>query len=188
MPWTPRSFSSMSHSAALSPIHQLRKNTQWLELSLLKISRKYPMQYITWMNNYFMANTLKVAVRALENDHFWVHKNMHFPKDQIITSALQLPLQFYTCKATSQKFASSTNKARFALTGAGEKFVHRKGARLLKNTLKCCNLNSPSFPGAAMPFTAQLFIFLGEGQSVSTPVATTSFISSNKVPNCYFKS
>lgn len=128
----------MSHSAALPSIHQLRKNTQWLELSLFVISRKNPMQYITWMNFYFMANTLKVAVKALENGHFWVHKNMHFPKDWTITSALQLPLQFYTCKATSQKFAAPTNNSRFALMGAGEMFIHKKRGCLLKITLKCC--------------------------------------------------
>lgn len=186
MTWTPWSFSSMSHSrsAMLPAIHQLRKNTQWLEYFLFIISRKYPMQYITWMNIYIMGNTLKV-----ENGHFWVHKNMHFPKDWTLSSALQLPLQFYTCRATCQKSAisSSTNKSSFALIGAGEMFILKKWGCLLKNTLKCCNLNSPRFPGAAMSFTAQLFVFLREQRVIPTPVIITSYASSNEVPNCYYK-
>ena len=46
-PGLPGPSLAKSHSAALPPVCQLKKNTQGLELSFLIIPRKYLMQYIT---------------------------------------------------------------------------------------------------------------------------------------------
>lgn len=111
-----------------------------------------------------------------------------FPKDCTLTSALTIPyLQSNTPNICNQDFNKQVQIYFIspALVGASEMFIHKKGAYLEKNLLKCCNLSSTRFSRTSNIIYSTTFHIPGGRTHYSK--SCTSFSNSNHVPSWYFK-